>query len=98
MLALFSAFFLAAADAVTKRSLSDNRASEIVLVRFGISGFLLLPVLLVQDWPPLSWAFWGWMAALVPLEIAALLLYMRAITSSPLALILPYMSFTPASI
>ncbi len=94
-LALMSAFFLASADAVTKRYLSKSRASEIILVRFGLSGLLLLPILLMQDWPRLNWVFWGWMAALIPLEIIAMLLYIRAITRSPLALTLPYLSFTP---
>lgn len=95
-LALLSAFFLASADAVTKRYLSKCRSSEIVLVRFGISGVLLLPVLLVQPWPLLGVTFWSWMILLIPLEIIALLLYMRAITDSPLALTLPYLAFTPA--
>lgn len=95
-LALLSAFFLASADAVTKRYLSASRASEIVLVRFGVSGVILLPVLLAQPWPQLGFSFWGWIVLLIPLEIGAMLLYIRAITASPLALTLPYLAFTPA--
>ncbi len=95
-LALLSAFFLATADALTKRYLSEARASEMALIRFGISGFLLLPLLLMQPWPALDLRFWGWVLMLIPLEIGAMLLYMRAITESPLTLTLPYLAFTPA--
>lgn len=94
-LALFSAFFLASADAVTKRYLSHYRPGEIVLVRFGVTGLLLLPLLFTQPWPELTVAFWMRMAALLPLEILAMWLYMKAISRSPLSLTLPFLAFTP---
>jgi drug/metabolite transporter (DMT)-like permease len=94
-LTLLSAFCLASADAVTKRYLSHYRPGELVLVRFGVTGLLLLPLLLVQRWPTPPLAFWGWVAALLPLEILAMWLYMRAIRESPLSLTLPYLAFTP---
>lgn len=92
---LLCAFSVAAADAVTKRWLSDYRAVELVLVRFGVTGLLLLPWLLLQPWPGPAAAFWLWIAALVPLEILAMALYMRAIRDNALALTLPYLAFTP---
>jgi drug/metabolite transporter (DMT)-like permease len=95
-LTLLSAFFLATADTLTKRYLSHYRPGELVLVRFGVAGALLLPVLLWQPWPVLSPAFWGWMAASIPLELLAMWLYMQAIRTSPLSLTLPYLAFTPA--
>jgi len=94
-LTLLSAFFLATADALTKRYLSHYRAGELVLVRFGGSGALLLPLLLWESWPPLSLAFWAWMGVSVPLELCAMWLYMQAIRESPLSLTLPYLAFTP---
>jgi drug/metabolite transporter (DMT)-like permease len=94
-LTLLSAFCLATADAITKRYLSHYRPADLVLVRFGVTGLLLLPLLLMQDWPTLSLAFWCWVAALLPLEILAMWLYMRAIRESPLSLTLPYLAFTP---
>jgi drug/metabolite transporter (DMT)-like permease len=94
-LTLLSAFTLATADALSKRYLSHYRAGELVLVRFGVAGTLLLPVLLWQPWPALSLAFWGWIAVLLPLEIGAMWFYMRAIRESPLSLTLPYLAFTP---
>jgi len=94
-LTLLSAFCLATADAATKRYLSDYRPAEMVLVRFGVTGALLLPLLLLQEWPELTLQFWGWVAALLPLEILAMWLYMRAIRECPLSLTLPYLAFTP---
>jgi len=94
-LTLLSAFFLATADALSKRYLSHYRAGELVLVRFGVSGALLLPLLLWQPWPPLSAVFWGWIAISLPLELIAMWLYMLAIRDAPLSLTLPYLAFTP---
>ena len=95
-LTLLSAFFLATADTLSKRYLSHYRPGELVLVRFGVAGVLLLPLLLWQPWPALSPVFWGWIAIALPLELLAMWLYMQAIRSSPLSLTLPYLAFTPA--
>ncbi|MDH3888017.1 MAG: DMT family transporter [Gammaproteobacteria bacterium] len=95
-LTLLSAFFLATADSLSKRYLSHYRPGELVLVRFGVAGMLLLPLLLWEPWPPLPPVFWGWMAVAMPLELVAMWLYMQAIRSSPLSLTLPYLAFTPA--
>jgi len=95
-LTLLSAFFLATADTLSKRYLSHYRPGELVLVRFGVSGALLLPLLLWQPWPQLSPAFWGWVAVSLPMELLAMWLYMQAIRESPLSLTLPYLAFTPA--
>ncbi|HYW04807.1 MAG TPA: DMT family transporter [Gammaproteobacteria bacterium] len=92
---LVSAFSLASADAATKGLLRDCTTAELVLVRFGVAGLLLTPFVLVQPWPSLPLPFWGWVGALVPLELLAMYLYMRAISTSPLALTLPYQAFTP---
>lgn len=94
-LSLLSAFSLASADAVTKRWMQGYRARELVLVRFLFTALLLLPIVVWQSWPSLPFEFWYWIAALVPLEIAAMLLYMRAIRDYPLAHTIPYLAFTP---
>ena len=94
-LTLFSAFSLATADALTKRYLSHYPAGELVLVRFGVTAVLLLPLLVMQPWPAMPAPFWGWVAALLPFEILAMWLYMKAIRRSPLSLTLPYLAFTP---
>ncbi len=94
-LTLLCAFSLASADAATKRWLGDYGARELALVRFFLAGLLLSPMLLLQPLPELPPAFWGWIAFLLPLEIIAILLYMRAIRDYPLSLTLPYLAFTP---
>jgi len=97
LLALLSAASLASADAATKAWLRDYSAMEIGLVRFSLTGLLLAPLLLGMPAPwSLPMSFWGWVAAMIPLEIAAMLLYMAAIRDHPLALTVPYLAFTPA--
>lgn len=94
-LSLASAFSLASADTVTKRWLQEYRARDLVLVRFLFTALFLLPIVFSQPWPVLPPAFWYWLVALVPLEIAAMVLYMRAIRDFPLAHTVPYLAFTP---
>lgn len=99
LLSLICAFALASADAATKARLQGLSARELALVRFTLTGLLLLPLL--HDLPApstLPWPFWGWLTLLVPLEIGAMLLYMAAIRDHPLSLTLPYLAFTPAFI
>ena len=95
-LALLCAFSLASADAATKAWLRDYAAGELVLVRFGVTGLVMWPLAgdlsALGDYPR---AFWFWIAALVPLEMIAMLCYMKAIRDHPLALTLPYLAFTP---
>jgi len=94
-LALICALSLALADTATKKWLADRGAAELTLIRFGLPGLLLLPLLALLDLPELPPRFWAWLAAAMPLEIAAMLLYVRAIRDSPLSETLPYMAFTP---
>jgi drug/metabolite transporter (DMT)-like permease len=95
-LALICAFSLATADAATKAWLREYSAGEISLVRLGITGVVMLPLAgNPLDWLAYPLAFWGWVAALLPLEMAAMLLYMKSIRDYPLSLTLPYLAFTP---
>ncbi|MEO5342549.1 MAG: DMT family transporter [Gammaproteobacteria bacterium SHHR-1] len=92
---LICALALAGSDALAKRYLQGYSARELVLIRFSLSGLLLLPLLPQVPLADAPAAFWQWMALLVLLELAAMLLYMKAIRDYPLALTLPYLSFTP---
>jgi drug/metabolite transporter (DMT)-like permease len=94
-LSLICALSLATSDAAAKRWLGQADAREMIIVRLGLSGLLLVPWLLTFDLPPLPPPFWGWLALIMPLEIAAMWLYMTAIRDYPLALTLPYLAFTP---
>ena len=94
-LALFCALSLALADTATKKWLAHRGAAELTLIRFGLPALLLLPLLAVLGPPSPPPAFWGWLAAALPLEVVAMWLYVRAIRDNPLAATLPYMAFTP---
>jgi drug/metabolite transporter (DMT)-like permease len=94
-LAMISAICLASADAATKHWLRDYDARELALIRLTLSGLLLSPLLLVQPFPELPLEFWGWVALLMPLELIALLLYIKAIRDYPLWQTMPYLAFTP---
>jgi drug/metabolite transporter (DMT)-like permease len=95
---LLCAFSLASSDAATKAWLRDYSARELALVRFTLAGVVLLPGLLLFPVGDPQPVFWLWMAALVPLEILAMLLYMKAIRDHPLSLTLPYLAFSPVFI
>lgn len=94
-LTLYSAFAIASADAATKRYFSDAEVWETAVVRFALGGLFVLPFALVMVEPPNAAAFWGWMALLLPLDIAGVQLYIRALVSAPLSHTLPYLAFTP---
>ncbi len=94
-LTLLCAFSVASADAVTKKTLTGYSVRELVLVRFGATALVCLPILALQTWPVLPMPFWAGLALLLPLEILAMGFYMLAIRDHPLSLTLPYLAFTP---
>lgn len=94
-LALLSAFAIATADALTKRHFSNADPWEATCARFVWSGVLMLPWAWLQWQAPSSPWFWPWLIALLPLDLLAVWLYVRAITSAPLSHTLPYLSFSP---
>ena len=94
-LAIMCALSLALADVYTKKYFYDYTGVDILLVRLGIPGILLLPFTVYFGISDLPVEFWYYALILVPLEIAAMWLYVLAIRDAPLYLTLPYLSFTP---
>lgn len=94
-LALISAVTLALADTFSKKYFSSNSGWELLLVRFSAPGALLLPLALTGHYPAITSDFWLWIAALIPMELVAMLFYSLAIRDSALYLTLPYLAFTP---
>ncbi len=95
-LSLICALSLASADAATKAWLQGFSARELAVVRFGLTGLLMTPLLAgLPSLTALPVQFWWTLAVLVPLEVLAILLYMAAIRDHPLSLTLPYLAFTP---
>jgi len=64
-------------------------------VRLAYAAPFLLPILLVSEIPRLDSTFWIVIVLLIPMEVAALALYMKALQISPLSLTVPFLSFTP---
>ena len=94
-LSLLSAFAFASADAATKRFFSDVDVWETAVVRFVMSGMIMLPWVVTRVEIPVAWQFWVWLSFLVPLDILAVYLYIRAITTAPLSHTLPYLALSP---
>ncbi|HOO73153.1 MAG TPA: DMT family transporter [Spirochaetota bacterium] len=94
-LSLTAAFALATTDAMTKKFFGDLSAYEMGIFRLAYSLPFILLSLLVINIPALDSTFWACIAAGLPLEAIAFLLYMKAIRTSPLSLSLPFLAFTP---
>ena len=97
-LSILCAIAVASSDALTKRYLGNYRAFEIVIVRFSLTGLLMLPLLPLTGWPRFSLDLLVIVLIMLPCEILAMLLYMKAIRDYPLSLTLPYLAFTPVII
>ena len=94
--AFVCALSLATADALSKKALDDNSDPSIIAwVRTGYTLPFMIIIIPFVDIPPLDGVFYMAIFAAVPLDIVALLLYMKAIKISPLSLTLPFLSLTP---
>ena len=96
ILSLISAFSLATSDALTKKVIT--RENEYVIAWYRV--VVALPALLVAlalsgRLPGIDNTFLASFFTAIPLEVAAILLYYKALRVSPLSLSLPFLSFTP---
>ena len=92
---LLTAFLLASSDAITKDLLHRYSPWQVIRARFILALVFLAPLPFIYGFPSLDKAFWLAAGTDLPLEILALLLYLKAIEVSPLSLSLPFLSFTP---
>lgn len=94
--AFVCALSLATADALSKKALDGNSDPSIVAwIRTGYAlPFMALLIPFIEK-PELDSVFYAATLMAVPLDIIALLLYMKAIKLSPLSLTLPFLSLTP---
>ena len=83
------------ADVLTKRYFAQLPPYGMALVRLlGAVPFLALVALGLSQ-PELTQPFWLIVAAMLPLEVLATLLYMRALRLCHLSLCVPFLAFTP---
>jgi drug/metabolite transporter (DMT)-like permease len=95
LLSLLSAFSLATSDALTKKVIRADNEYVIGWYRLVYALPVLFTAMLAEPVPPVDRTFFLAFCAALPLEIAAILLYYRALRVSPLSLSLPFLSFTP---
>jgi len=96
ILSLFSAFCLATSDALTKKVITHENEYVIAWYRVVIAIPVLFAALVLSGpLPAIDGQFFAAFFSALPLEIAAILLYYRALRVSPLSLSLPFLSFTP---
>ena len=82
-------------DVVTKRSFSQLPPYGMALARLlAAVPFLVVAALFVKV-PPLGPTVWLVLAVMLPLEVTAMLLYMRALKVCHLSLCIPFLAFTP---
>ncbi len=94
-LGLAAALGDAVADALTKRHFTHLSPYGMGLARFLFAlPFLVLAVLMIS-WPALDRTFWLILAVLVPLDLAALLLYMQTLKVCHISLCVSFLAFTP---
>jgi drug/metabolite transporter (DMT)-like permease len=85
-----------AIDVVTKRFFAHLPPYGMAVARLSCGLPFLLVMLWVITWPRLDLSFFLLVAAMLPLEIAAYLLYMKALKVCHLSLCVPFLAFTPA--
>ena len=95
LLSLASAFVTATAAAVTKVILRSKDPYLVGWLRLVIVTPFLLCLLFWSGLPSLDPVFFGTVAILLPFELIAYLLFLKAIKISPLSLTMPFMSITP---
>ncbi len=96
VLSLVSAFSLATSDALTKRALRIDNEYIVAWLRLVFSLPALVLLLTVTPVPSLDGAFFTAFIIALPLEILALVLYIKALRTSPMSLTLPFLALTPA--
>ena len=95
ILAFATAFCVATGDALTKKFFGRFSPYEMaIVVSLYNLPFLLITFPLITI-PKLDNVFWQTIFILVPVDIFALYLYMKALKLSPLSLSIPFLSFTP---
>jgi len=95
LLSLISAFSLATSDALTKKVLQEDNELVIAWLRLVLSLPVLIVVFPFVEIPSIDTTFWAAFFSALPLEIIALILYVKALRISPMSLTLPFLSLTP---
>jgi drug/metabolite transporter (DMT)-like permease len=94
-LSLISAFTLSTSDALTKKALAYSNEYLVAWFRLLFSIPLLILIWFFIPMPKLDIEFYKAFAFALPLEIIAIIFYIKALRISPLSLTLPFLALTP---
>ena len=96
LVSLLCALSWATSDLFSKLAMDrgDADVAGIAWFRYAVAAPLVLPLFLAGI-PPIGPRFWWTHLVWLPLELAALFLYFKAIRAGPLSLTVPYLSLTP---
>lgn len=94
-LTLLSAFSVAISDALAKKVVNEKNEYSVAWLRLLFSLPLLSFGLFFIETPRTDVAFFTAFFIALPLEILAIILYIKALRLSPLSLTLPFLSLTP---
>ncbi|MFH1857668.1 MAG: DMT family transporter [Candidatus Omnitrophota bacterium] len=94
-LALACAFFVGTGDILSKSALRTSHERSVGLSRVLFTLPILGAVLWARGAVPLASSFWLTLLVMLPFELSAYLLYLRAIRLSPLSLTIPFLALTP---
>jgi uncharacterized membrane protein len=92
---LACAFLTATVALLSKILLQKKNELFVLWVIYAFSLPLFLILFMYQPKPQLTSAFWKTVAILLPLEMGAFFLYLRALKLSPLSLVFPFLGLTP---
>ncbi|ACL05901.1 protein of unknown function DUF6 transmembrane [Desulfatibacillum aliphaticivorans] len=98
ILALACGFCLATSDMLCKKALVKEDSLTVAWARLAFASPFLAVFIFSGETPSNPPLFLAWLAALVPLEILSLFLYMGALKKSPLSLTVPFLALTPGFI
>lgn len=82
-------------DVLTKQALRECEPGMVGIARLGFGLPLLFVPWCLVPWPSLTPAFWWTLAAMIPFEILAFFLLLRALRSAPLAETVPFLALSP---
>ncbi|HAR94344.1 MAG TPA: hypothetical protein DCR97_00025 [Deltaproteobacteria bacterium] len=95
ILSLLSAFSVATTDALTKKALRFHSEYLVAWAVMAVGAVIFLVLLIFIPKPHLDRDFYIPFSCALPLEIASVILYTKALKVSPLSLTVPFLSLTP---
>ena len=93
--AILCAFFTATADVFSKIGMRKTDVYAIGWLRIILAVPFLFLLLFLFKIPEINGLFWGVIFLLLPLELTAYILYLKAIKISDLSITLPFLALTP---